>query len=57
MDTIAIQTPTKELVDTCAKSVPGQKILHDIGLETQSLQPPLTFVPWIIINGVRMNYW
>ena len=57
MDTIAIQTPTKELVDTCAKSVPGQNILHEIGIETQSLQPPLTFVPWIIINGVRMNYW
>jgi len=43
-------TTDYETVDKCAKSVEGQNLLHDIGVETKALQPALTYVPWIIFN-------
>ena len=52
MEKFGINPAKQEMVDKCANSVLGQTILHGIGLETKSLEPSLTFIPWIVINGV-----
>ena len=52
MDKIGILLPPKERVSECANSVEGQRLLHLIGVETNDLQPPLSFVPRIEFNGV-----
>ena len=52
MDNFGIEPPKQEMVDKCANSVLGQNILHRIGLETKNLEPSITFIPWIVINGV-----
>merc|ERR1711937_359718 len=45
-----LPTPTpNELLD-CSKGDERSSLLHDIGVETHALQPPLTFVPWILFN-------
>ncbi|GAB6022282.1 hypothetical protein CHUAL_006408 [Chamberlinius hualienensis] len=41
-----------DLLYDCANAAQGSDLLHDNGLLTQSLQPPLTYVPWIVINDV-----
>ena len=53
MDSFGLSPPKQETVDKCANSVLGQNILHRIGLETKNLEPSLTFIPWIVMNGVR----
>ena len=30
----------------------GSELLHDIGVDTGNLEPPLDYVPWIIFNDV-----
>ena len=30
----------------------GSSLLHDVGVKTKALQPPLTFVPWLLYNDV-----
>ena len=39
-------------VHNCATSHDGQSLLNELGLETNSLVPKLTEVPWITFNGV-----
>ena len=53
MDRYGIKTPSFEEVRYCANSFEGTKLFAQFGKETDSLQPPHTFVPWIIFNGVR----
>ena len=31
----------------------GSTLLHDIGVETKGLDPPLRTVPWTLFNEVR----
>ena len=39
----------------------GATLLHDIGVETKDLDPPLYGVPWTLFNGVskkkRLSIW
>ena len=38
----------------------GSSLLHDVGVKTKNLQPPLTFVPWLLYNDVTwpsMAWW
>merc|ERR1711936_451206 len=34
----------------CAQSLGGAQLLRRLGLQTKSLQPPLTSVPWLLFN-------
>ena len=45
-----VVTTSPDQVATCAQSKHGSQLLHDLGVETLSLEPTLTFVPWIIFN-------
>merc|ERR1712142_952655 len=47
-----IRTTTAEKVETCAQSDQGSQLLHNIGVETKSLDPAMTFVPWVLFNKV-----
>uniref|UniRef100_F1LC97 GILT-like protein n=1 Tax=Ascaris suum TaxID=6253 RepID=F1LC97_ASCSU len=37
----------------CASGIEGRRLLARAGQVTMQLQPPLTFVPWITLDGVR----
>ncbi|VDO26079.1 unnamed protein product, partial [Onchocerca flexuosa] len=39
----------------CAEGEEGRRLLAKAGIETLHLQPPLNFVPWILINGKRSS--
>lgn len=39
-------------IEACYKSLEGQDLLQAHGVETHSLVPSLTFVPWIIMDKV-----
>ena len=56
MDKTGVKEPTKEEVDTCANSVSGQQYLHELGVETKGLKPPVDtgFIPRITFNMVRI---
>ena len=41
-----------ESVHDCATSYDGQSLLNQLGVETNSLDPKLNWVPWITFNGV-----
>jgi len=47
---LGITTTKPDTVKKCATSAEGQNLHHEIGVETHALQPPLTYVPWIIFN-------
>ena len=47
---VGVVTTSPDQVSTCAQSDEGSQLLHNIGVETLSLDPPLYFVPWIIFN-------
>lgn len=40
-------------IDVCHKSVEGQNLVQVHGMETLSLQPTLTFVPWVVYDKVK----
>ena len=44
---------TFEEVDKCHSSAEGENLLHDIGVETANLDPPLYFIPWILLDEVK----
>nr|CAG4652081.1 EOG090X0BCY [Triops cancriformis] len=46
-------------INQCQNSLEGQQLLHDHGVETLGLSPKVTFIPWIIFNGVYddQNEW
>ncbi|XP_068248939.1 gamma-interferon-inducible lysosomal thiol reductase-like [Palaemon carinicauda] len=39
-------------IHNCWNSVDGQMLLHEVGEIERTLDPPLTYVPWILINDV-----
>jgi len=45
-----ITETTFEEVDKCHSSAEGENLLHDIGVETANLDPPLYFIPWILLD-------
>ena len=49
---LGLQSVTAQEVAACAGSELGSSLLHEVGLKTKSLQPPLTSVPWLLYNDV-----
>ena len=49
---LGTQSVTVKEVEDCARSDTGSSLLHDNGVRTKDLDPPLTFVPWLIYNDV-----
>jgi len=45
------------LVHECAVSHFGEELLLGMGMETDALIPPHTFIPWITFNGVSNPEW
>ena len=45
------------LVHECAVSHFGEELLLGMGMETDALIPPHTFIPWITFNGVSTSVW
>ncbi|KHN73460.1 GILT-like protein C02D5.2, partial [Toxocara canis] len=45
-------TSVSRLLD-CASGPEGRRLLARAGQLTMQLQPPLTFVPWITLDGIR----
>ena len=41
-----------DLVHQCAVSHFGEELLLQMGIKTDSLQPPQDFIPWITFNEV-----
>ncbi|XP_047484318.1 gamma-interferon-inducible lysosomal thiol reductase-like [Penaeus chinensis] len=39
-------------VEDCFNSVEGQQLQHEVGAKQAELDPPLYYVPWILINDV-----
>lgn len=37
-------------IDACSKTVEGQNLVQQHGVETLTLKPTLTFVPWVIMD-------
>ncbi|KAL3892308.1 hypothetical protein ACJMK2_004525 [Sinanodonta woodiana] len=37
----------------CSKSSLGNELEHQMALQTNALQPPHTYVPWVTLNGVH----
>ena len=52
MESAGISDPSYAEVAQCQTSAEGEQILKELGEETKSLEPQLTWVPWITINGV-----
>ncbi|CAG9533620.1 unnamed protein product [Cercopithifilaria johnstoni] len=46
--------PIKSIL-LCAEGKKGRRLLAKAGIETKSLQPPLYFIPWIMINEARSS--
>ncbi|KDD75690.1 hypothetical protein H632_c547p0 [Helicosporidium sp. ATCC 50920] len=42
-------------LDSCAQGDRGAKLEQEAGQATTSLEPKLTFVPWVIVNGVLLG--
>ena len=53
--TLGIMTTSPADVTWCAVSGEGAMLLHDIGVETLGLEPPLTGVPWLLFNNVMIR--
>ena len=49
---LGTQSVTAKEVEACAGSEDGSSLLHDVGVKTKNLKPPLTFVPWLLYNDV-----
>ena len=56
MEAADITGTTFEEVDKCHGSAEGENLLHDIGVETANLDPPLYFIPWILLDEVNPGY-
>lgn len=37
-------------IEMCQRSEEGERLLHEVGVTQSTLDPPLTYVPWILIN-------
>jgi len=38
-------------VDTCTKTKLGNQLQHIYAVQTENLQPPHKYVPWVTLNG------
>ena len=45
--------PSVKNVDACVVSTEGELLLKHNGEQTEALEPPLYFVPWITFDGVN----
>ena len=52
LETTGVTTTSPEAVMACAETEAGANLLHDLGVETYGLEPPLTGVPWLLFDGV-----
>ena len=53
MEAADITGATFEEVDKCHSTAEGENLLHEIGVETANLDPPLYFIPWILLDEVN----
>ena len=53
LEMLDITTTSPDRVRECVDSDEGSNLLHDVGVETKSLDPSLTGVPWILFNDVN----
>jgi interferon gamma-inducible protein 30 len=56
MKTVSVQCAEKtkidySKIDACTKSKLGNQLQHMFGVQTENLQPPHKYVPWITVNG------
>lgn len=49
-----LQLPNWNVIQECANSTEGSKLLQDYGVQTQQLIPTLTSVPTITFNHVSL---
>lgn len=42
-------------VSSCANGTLGNKLEHEMGVMTESLDPPHQYTPWITLNGIHTN--
>lgn len=49
-----LQLPNWNVIEECANSTEGSKLLQDYGDRTKQLNPPLTEVPTITFNHVSL---
>ena len=54
MERCGVIFPSYEEVNQCHKTIQGETMLHEIGVETKSLEPKVNYVPWVMFNGVSM---
>lgn len=52
-----LQLPNWNVIQECANSTEGSKLLQDYGVQTQELIPTLTSVPTITFNHVSLFEW
>jgi len=45
-----------ERIGSCYYSEESNTYLHQFGLETQALVPALSYVPWIVVDGVHTDH-
>ena len=57
LEELGITTTSPDAISGCADSDEGSLLLHDLGVATHGLNPPLTFVPWVIFNDVSILKW
>lgn len=55
MKRLNIENPSYQDIDQCHANTIGENLLHDFGVETNQLQPPHYFIPWITIDNVSSN--
>jgi len=58
LEELGITTTSPDAISGCADSDEGSSLLHDLGVATHGLNPPLTFVPWVIFNDeFNEDHW
>lgn len=56
--TVATQCAEKTQIDftkisSCMESSLGNQVQHKFAVETENLQPPHKYVPWVTVNGIH----
>uniref|UniRef100_A0A7E4VZI8 Gamma interferon inducible lysosomal thiol reductase n=1 Tax=Panagrellus redivivus TaxID=6233 RepID=A0A7E4VZI8_PANRE len=52
----AIEKCKLEYLRECASGPQGRALLAEAGLKTRELDPKMTFVPWVVLDGKRAYY-